>query len=112
MTPQRYNAWIKTSKKTKDRLAQKGVTRDEFLKAPTTKAVNRAASERRAVARMISVLPKANAKNVATRVTSMSPDELQMAIQARPDKLRSLASRSGYKTVSWSKEPINPFWYN
>lgn len=41
----------------------------------------------------------------------MTPAELQIAIQASPAKLRSLASRQGYKQVTWSQQPINPFWY-
>lgn len=111
VTPQRYNAWVKTSQKTKSKLASKGISRNDFLTAKSTKEASRAASEKRAAARLVSVLPKAKEANIRKHVATMTPAELQIAIQARPDKLRSLASRQGYKTVSWSVTPINPFWY-
>lgn len=111
VTPQRYNAWVKTGKATKDKLAKRGVSREEFLTAPTTKVAVRANTEKRAADRLIALLPRVSESGVRRNVASMTPTELSIALTASRDKLRSLASRSAYKEVDWSQQPVNPFWY-
>ncbi len=109
VTPQRYNAWVKTGKGTKEKLAAKGVTRDEFLKAKSTKDVQRRAAEQAAEKRMNAVLPRANPKTIRSGIDAMTGGELYIATKASPDKLRRLASRKPYRVHNG--KDVNPFWY-
>lgn len=110
VSPQRYNAWVKTGKRSKERLAKAGVTRDEFLKSLSTRDAKRNAAERAAYDRLIKVLPRARPKTIAQGVKAMTGGELYYSTIASPDKLRRLASRRPDRIVN-GKE-INPFWYN
>jgi len=109
VSAQRYNAWVKTGTRTKERLAKQGVSREAFLKSSSTKDVKRAAAERAAYDRLINVLPRANPSAVQRGVGSMTGGELHIAKIMSPDKLRRLASRKPDRIVK-GKE-INPFWY-
>jgi hypothetical protein len=110
ISAQRYNAWVKTGKRSKERLEKQGVSRDEFLKGQSTKDVKRNAAERIAYDRLMKVYPRARAKTVSQGVKAMTGGELHMAKIMSPDKLRRLASRRPDRTVNG--KDINPFWYN
>lgn len=109
VSAQRYNAWVKTGKSTKERLAKQGVSRDAFLKSQTTKDAKRNAAEKSAYDRLMKVYPRANPKTVAIGVSAMTGGELYIAKIMSADKLRRLASRKPDRTVKG--KDINPFWY-
>lgn len=109
MTAQRYNAWQKTGKATKEKLAKKGVSRDEFLKAPSTRTVVKQATQKEVEQRFVQLLPKVNIATIRVGIESMTPTELMIAKRATPDKLRRLASHKAYK--KYNGRDINPFWY-
>lgn len=109
VSPQRYNAWVKTGKGTKERLAKQGVSRDEFLKSQSTQDAKRTAAERNAYDRLMNVLPRANPKAIAAGVSAMTGGELYIAKIMSPEKLRRLASRKPDRIVNGKN--INPFWY-
>jgi hypothetical protein len=112
VTPQRYNAWVKTGKATKEKLSRRGISRDEFLTAPTTRDVTRANTEKRAADRLLKVLPRASEKAVRRNVTAMTPTELSIALTGSQTKLRVLAGKRADREVDWTSEPVNPFWYH
>ncbi len=111
--PQRYNAWIKSSTKTRADLTKRGISRDEFLTAPSTRDVKRAATIRAVIAHMIAVLPRPSVKAITRNVNLMTPAELNLARRAGVDKLRRLASEQ--RPVDRDPDdgtPLNHFWYH
>lgn len=100
---------MKTGKAQKERLAKKGITRDDFLKAPSTAAVKKQATHREVEQRFIQLLPKVNIATIRVGIEAMTPTELMIAMRATPDKLRRLASQKAYK--KHNGKDINPFWY-
>lgn len=103
---------MKTGRSTKEKLEKRGITREEFLKAPSTRKVVLDNTQKRAADRLIALLPRVRVASVRRNVKEMTPTELSIALTASVTKLRSLASRNGYKDVEWSGYPVNPFWYN
>lgn len=118
VTPQRYNAWNRTSRKSKERLKKQGVDRDTFLTAPNTRTAQLQSFRQRAISRLLSLLPRANASAIRINVGLMDPSQIQIALRANQSKLRHLASiqRDG-EGVEFVYDPkknadVNPFWYH
>lgn len=109
ITGARYNAWNKTKRGNKAKLETKGVSREAFLKAPSTRTAVRNAAEQRAYEHLTTLLDNGgffhSTHTISRGVSLMTPRELNGVPRLTLDQYRRLASHAPDERL------YNPYWY-